>query len=137
MGIKAYKESPDEKKKSLLEKQFDDIFIQETEFKNINKALQLIFKNKKELLLVLDRPEIPLHNNMSENPIRSFVTKRKIHGGTRSETGRNCRDTFVSLKKTCRKLGISFREYLFDRLSAEYNIPQLSNLMKDMAFPET
>ena len=135
--LKAYKKAPDEKKKSLLEKQFDDILTQETEFKNINKALQLIFKNKKELLLVLDRPEIPLHNNMSENPIRSFVTKRKIHGGTRSETGRRCRDTFISLKKTCRKLGISFREYLFDRLSGNNNIPSLSNLMKEMAFPET
>jgi hypothetical protein len=57
--------------------------------------------------MVLEHPEIPLHNNGAENAIREYVTKRKISGGTRSDTGRKCRDTFISLKKTCRKLGVS------------------------------
>jgi hypothetical protein len=37
----------------------------------------------------LDRPEIPLHTNGSENDVRCHVTKRKVSGGTRSDTGRD------------------------------------------------
>ena len=57
---------------------------------------------------MLDRPEIPLHTNGSENDIRAFVTKRKVSGGTRSDAGRDCRDAFLSRLKTCDKLGIAF-----------------------------
>jgi len=70
-----------------------------------------------ELLRVLDRPEIPLHTNGSETDIWDYVKKKKVSGGTRSDEGRRCRDTFASLKKTCRKLDISFWDYLADRLS--------------------
>lgn len=132
-ALKEYKQSPAKDTKLLLESQFDTIFTQKTEFEDINKALSLIQQNKKELLLVLERPEVPLHNNISENSIRIYVTKRKIHGGTRSELGRQCRDTFMSLKKTCRKSGISFREYILDRLADKGSIPPLSKiLMKNM-----
>lgn len=128
-GLKNYKKSPAEDTKQFLEHQFDVIFSQTTEFEDINNALYLIRQNKKELLMVLNRPEIPLHNNISENSIRIYVTKRKIHGGTRSEAGRNCRDTFMSLKKTCRKLNISFWEYILDRLKKTYIIPPLNELL--------
>ncbi len=114
----------------IVTEQFDKIFTRKTEFEMINKALQAIFNIKKGLLLVLERPEIPLNNNISENDIRVFATKRKIHGGTRSEDGRKCRDTFMSLKKTCRKLGISFFEYLYDRVAEIKNIPLLSETIK-------
>jgi hypothetical protein len=53
--------------------------------------------------LVLDRPEIPLHTNGSENDIRCHVTKRKISGGTWSEAGREARDACLGLMKTCEK----------------------------------
>jgi hypothetical protein len=38
---------------------------------------------------VLDRPEIPLHTNGSENDIRCHVTRRKVSAGTRSDIGRD------------------------------------------------
>lgn len=128
--LKAYKGSPDEAKKVELEVRFDKIFTSKTCFATLNQALKRIHKNKKELLLVLDRPDIPLHNNLSEGDIREYVKKRKISGSTRSDTGRSCRDTFASLKKTCRKLGISFWEYLKDRLSGERAIPSLADLIR-------
>jgi hypothetical protein len=53
--------------------------------------------------MVLDRPEIPLHTNGSENDVRCQVTKRKVSGGTRSDMGRDCRDAFLGLNKTCAK----------------------------------
>jgi hypothetical protein len=31
-----------------------------------------------------------------------------VSGGTRSDTGRDCRDAFLSLNKTCAKLRIAF-----------------------------
>ena len=82
---------------------------------------------------MLDRPEIPLHNNLSENDIRDYVKKRRISAGTRSDLGRRCRDTFLSLKKTCRKLGVSFWEYLQDRLLGRGVIPPLPDLIRRAA----
>jgi hypothetical protein len=67
--------------------------------------------------MVLDRPEIPLHTNGSENDIRCHVTRRKLSGGTRSDLGGECLDAFLSLAKTCAKLKIAFWDYLGDRLA--------------------
>jgi len=128
--LKAYKENPTPKKKIELEGRFDKIFQEETCFVTLNLALKRLHKNRVELLLVLDRPEIPLHNNASETDIREYVKRRKISGGTRSYSGRRCRDTFTSLKKTCRKLGVPFWEYLMDRTEGRNAIPQLSYLMR-------
>lgn len=127
--LKAYKISPDETKKAQLEDRFDEIFTQKTDYQMLNLALKRLYENKAELLLVLDRPEIPLHNNLSENDIREYVKRRKVSGSTRSELGRSCRDTFTSLKKTCRKLGVSFWDYLLDRLSKSQEILPLQDLI--------
>lgn len=78
---------------------------------------------------ILDRPDIPLHNNLSERDIREYVKRRKISGSTRSENGRLCRDSFTSLKKTCRKLGISFWKYLLDRVENKKEIAPLPDVM--------
>ncbi len=110
--LKAYKDAPDDRKKAELETCFDALFTTRTHSAPLNGALQRIYQNKAELLLVLQRPEIPLHNNLSENAIREYVKRRKISGSTRSEAGRRCRETFTSLKKRCRKLGVSFWQYL-------------------------
>jgi hypothetical protein len=79
---------------------------------------------------VLDKPYLPLHNNLSERDIRDYVKKRKISGSTRSDEGRRARDTFASLKKTCRKLGISFLDYLKDRLVGSGDIPCLGESVR-------
>ena len=131
--LKAYKETPSDNKKVALESLFDDIFTTKTCFATLNAALLRLHKNKSELLLVLDHPDIPLHNNLSERDIREYVKKRKISGSTRSERGRRCRDTFASLKKTCRKLGVSFGSYLKDRISGENTIAPLPDLIRQQA----
>lgn len=128
--LKAYKGNPTPQRKIELESRFDEIFQTETCFVTLNIALKRLYKNRAELLLVLDRPEIPLHNNASETDIREYVKRRKVSGGTRSDSGRRCRDTFTSLKKTCRKLGVPFWEYLMDRTEGRNAIPQLSYLMR-------
>ena len=72
-----------------------------------------------------------MHNNLSERDIREYVKRRKISGSTRSENGRRCRDTFASLKKTCRKLGISFWDYLRDRLVKGTEVPRLTDVIAE------
>ena len=131
--LKAYKGAPSEQSKATLEARFDDIFTTKSCYVSLNLALTRLHNNKAELLLVLDYPEIPLHNNLSERDIREYVKKRKISGCTRSEPGRRCRDTFASLKKTCRKLGISFWKYLQDRVVGLDSIPPLSELIRQHA----
>jgi len=97
-------------------------FQRRTGFVMLDRLLQRLHANKAELLMVLDHPEIPLHTNGSENDIRCQVTKRQVtkrqvSGGTQSDLGRDCRDAFLGLAKTCQKLGIAFWDYLGDRIS--------------------
>ena len=128
--LKAYKAAPSPADKQALERRFDELCATKTSFISLNLALKRMGQNKRELLLVLDRPELPLHNNLSEGDICEYVKRRKISGGTRNEDGRRARDTFASLKKTCRKLGVSFWSYLNDRLFGRELIPPLSELIE-------
>lgn len=128
--LKLYKQSPSEKLAVEVNERFDAIFTQKTRFETLNQLLKRLHKNKSELLLVLVHPELPLHNNLSEGDVREYVKKRKISGSTRSELGRRCRDTFASLKKTCRKLGVSFWCYVKDRVSGTNTIAPLPELIR-------
>ena len=113
---KLYKDTPTSTRRTALRARFDRIFGRITSFTDLDDVVARLHANKDELLRVLDRPEIPLHTNGSENAVRSFVTKRKISGETRSAAGKQARDTFLSLLKTCSKLAISFWDYLGARL---------------------
>jgi hypothetical protein len=130
--LKAYRLAPSEKRKASLRARFDRIFTRQTGFVTLDRLLKRLHANKAELLKVLERPEIPLHTNGSENDIRSHVTKRKISGGTRSDIGRDCRDGFLGLAKTCKKLGIVFWDYLGSRLGvpSQPDVPSLAQTVK-------
>jgi transposase IS66 family protein len=116
-ALKAYRGDPTKGRRTTLRARFDRIFRRRTGFVTLDRLLGRLHANKTELLMVLDRPEIPLHTNGSENDIRCQVTKRKISGGTRSDVGRDCRNAFLGLAKTCAKFGIGFWTYLGDRLA--------------------
>jgi len=119
--LKAYRRDPTAKRRAALRARFDRLFRRQTGFATLDRLLARLHANKPELLMVLERPEIPLHTNGSESDIRCQVTKRKISGGTRSDTGRDCRDAFLGLAKTCAKLGITFWHYLGARLDVADN----------------
>jgi hypothetical protein len=133
--LKNYKLNPMEALKIEIEKKFDVMCNTTTSYQLLNNVLKRLKKNKKELLLVLEHADLPLHNNLSERDIREYVTKRKISGGTRSHAGRRCRDTFASLKKTCRKLKVNFWSYLLDRHGKKFNIPRLPALINPAVNP--
>ena len=128
--LKAYRAAPALTDTAALTARFESLFGQRTGWATLDRLLRRIRQHKGDLLRVLARPDMPLHTNASETDIRDYVKVRKISGGTRSDLGRQCRDTFASLKKTCRKLGISFWAYLTDRLTNACKVPPLADLMR-------
>lgn len=131
--LKLFRQRPEGGGKAALEYRFDFVVDQKTNYPSINQVLAEMRAHKADLLRVLEHPEVPLHNNGTESDIRDYVKKRKISGGTRSDTGRRCRDTFTSLKKTCRKLQVSFWSFLQDRLCGLGKIPEISELIRQRA----
>ncbi len=130
--LKAYRIEPSALRRRTLRARFDRIFRLRTGFVTLDRLLARLHANKAELLMVLDRPETPLNTNGSENDIRCQVTRRKVSAGTRSDLGRDCRDAFLSLSKTCAKLGVAFWDYLGSRLrvTGPHLIPPLPDLVR-------
>jgi hypothetical protein len=129
-SLKTYKKHPTVSQQTELSQQFDKIFGKAYESPKLNLLLAHTRSRKEGLLLVLKHPFLPLHNNDCERDIREYVKRRKISGSTRSEAGRRARDTFTSLKKTCKKLGVAFWDYLRDRLVNAGKIPRLADLIE-------
>jgi hypothetical protein len=136
-ALKAYRRHPTAPRKAALSARFDRIFTHRTGFVTLDRLLARLHANKGELLMVLDRPDIPLHTNGSENDIRCQVIRRKISAGTRSDAGRDCRDAFLGLAKTCAKLRIAFWDYLGSRLAVPGSpaIPYLPELVATQPRP--
>jgi hypothetical protein len=129
--LKAYRRTPDRRRRQQLRARFDRIFRRRTGFATLDRLLERLYANKDELLRVLDHPEVPLHTNGSERDLRPQVIKRKISGGTRSDQGRECRDAFLGLLLTCAKLGVSFWDFLGHRLGvAQADAPYLPDLVR-------
>jgi hypothetical protein len=127
-GLKLWKQSPTPGAEASFRRQFNRIFGLRTGYKDLDELLARLARRKDELLRVLERPEIPLHTNASENDLRAWVIKRKISGGTMSADGRVARDVMLGLSKTCRKLGLSFFDYLGDRLGLNGDQPRIPPL---------
>jgi Transposase IS66 family len=135
--LKAFKLAPSPERAVELRARFDRIFKRRTGYATLDKLLKRLNANKDELLRVLERPEIPLNTNASENDIRVCVTKRKVSGGTVSDNGRIAREpalakagVMLGLAKTCTKLKISFFHYLGARLGiAGPHVPPLPTLI--------
>ena len=130
--LKAYACAPSPEAKAELAARFDAIFTTETGFVTLDRLLARLHAQKADRLVVLERPDVPLHTNGSENDIRSHVTRRKVSGGTRSDIGRDCRDAFLSLMKTCAKQAIRFWDYLGARLGVPGapSVPLLPDLIR-------
>jgi len=135
--LKAWARDPCPRRAAALRARFDRIFRRQTDYATLDRLLARLHRRKSELLRILQRPEIPLHTNGSENDIRACVTKRKISGGTISTAGRTARDVMLGLMKTCSKLGVSFYRYLGDRLHVPdvVSIPPLPDLVRQAATP--
>lgn len=127
--LKMYKLNPDADKKVELTAKFDKLFSQITSYDELNHRLKLTLAKKNSLLLVLDYPEIPLHNNLSENGVRELVVKRKISGGVKTEAGKTAWENNLTILATCKKLGVSFFDYMKGIYSGDDKRLELADLI--------
>lgn len=126
-----YRECPNEEMASKLKSEFLRIFSSHSGYQELDQRKELTRAKIRELLLVLEHPELPLHNNPAELAARTMVQRRNISYGTQTELGTKAWDTFMSLVDTTRKLGISFFEYVADRISETRNIPPLATIIEE------
>ena len=116
----------------------DALVNQATHFPaRLGQVLQERRAHKDDLLRVLERPEVPLHNNGRESDIRGYGKVRQISGSSRSASGRRGRDTLASLKKTCRQLGVNCWAYLKDRIRGLGRMLWLAALIRQRAAQES
>ena len=109
-------QQPEAALRAEIEATFDNRFGRKTGIHALDELLARVNAHRKKLLLALDHPELPLHNNARECDIRPYVTRRKVSSGTRSENGRLSRDAFQSLIRTAARHGYSAADYLNNRL---------------------
>ena len=117
-----------EKRKIYVKQRFNSLFSTKTGYSELDRRIALTKGKEAELLLVLDYPTTPLHNNTVEIAVWEGAIKRKISYGTRSEGGRTTWENMLSILDTCRKQGASFFEYVCDIFSNRYTMPRLSEL---------
>ena len=129
----AYREAPSPQAAEKLRTEFYQLFASETGYQELDERKRLTAAKISELLLVLEHPELPLHNNPAELGARTMVQRRNISYATQTIEGTKAWDIFISLVATTRKLGISFFEYIRDRISQLGNIPSLATIIREQS----
>jgi len=116
-----------------LDHLFDAIFSTVTGYDALDQRIAKTKAKKPSMLIVLDHPEIPLHNNPAELGARKRVRKRVVSFGTRTKDGTKAWDTFMSISATAKKLGVNFYHYLSDRISGAFEMPSMAELITQKA----
>lgn len=129
----AYRQQPSAHERQCLDSEFDRLFTTKTGYEDLDKRIAKTHAKKESLLLVLEYPELPLHNNPAELGVRQRVRKRDVSFGPRTQAGVRAWDTFATLAATSKKLGISFYQYIYDRISGENLIPPMADLVTKAA----
>lgn len=125
-----YKKNPSSQKAEILSEDFDKLFSTKTKYRALDERIAKTKANKAQLLLVLEYPELPLHNNDAELGARAQVRKRDVSLHTMTKEGTKANDTFMTIVQTAKKLGVSSYKYIYDRVSKSYCMPSLSELIE-------
>ena len=126
-----YKEAPDPNRAIELAQQFDELFVTQTGYQQLDERIAKTHAKRRELLLVLKYPELPLHNNASELSARVQARARDISLHTMSEDGTIIKDTFMTISQTAKKLGVRTYDYIRDRVRGELKLPSLAQLIHE------
>jgi hypothetical protein len=114
-----------------LRKRFNELFSTQTGYDQLDRRIAKTKAKQPELLLVLTRPELPLHNNPAELGARAQVRKRDVSLHTMSSEGTKVQDSFLTITETAKKLGVNIYHYLFDRVSGAYAMPSLAETIRE------
>ena len=128
--LAAYKLEPTPAQRERLSDEFDQLFSTVTGYQYLDQRIAKSKAKKKELLAVLDHPEIPLHNNEAELGARHQKPKQNISFGPRTAPGAKIWDTGLTLVATAYKLGVNIFDYILDRVSGAYQMPSLASLIE-------
>ena len=128
--LQAYKADPAPGKATALRFEFERLFSQKTDYEQLNQRLSKTLKHQEKLLLVLDHPEVPLHNNSAELGVRQRVRKRDISFGPRTEDGKVAWDSLMTISETAKKMKVSFYQYMLDRVSQKNAMPSLADMIR-------
>ncbi len=128
-----YRQDPAPERVAQLREKFDELFSTVTGYDELDQRIARTKADKMYLLMVLDHPEVPLHNNPAELDARTRVRKRVVSYGPRSQAGARTWDAMETLLSTARKLGVNFFQYIRDRVSGAMQMPSLAELIKQRA----
>jgi len=131
----AFKENPSETLAQSLEKNFDTLFSTQTGYEKLDARIEKTRVKKSALLLVLQYPTLPLHNNTSELGARSQARYRDISFHTMSQKGTKAKDTFMTLVGTAKKLKVNTYQYFYDRITRQFKMSSLADLIRTRAQP--
>jgi len=131
--LRAYQQAPTQERAAQLREQFDELFSTVTGYDALDQRILKTKADKTYLLMVLEHPEIPLHNNPAELDARLRVRKRVVSYGPRSAAGAKAWDAMETLLGTARKLGVNFFQYIRDRVSGARQMPSLAELIQQRA----
>ena len=129
----AYRQQPSADDKTRLATKFDTLFAAVTGYRALDERIEKTKLKRASLLMVLDHPEIPLHNNPAELGARQRVRKRDVSFGPRTPDGAKAWDTFMTLAATAKKLGVSFYHYIHDRVAGAGALPALADIITQRA----
>lgn len=132
-GLLRYRARPDPAAKARLIRGFERLFRTVTGYAALDDRIAKTRSKQDCLLLVLDHPEIPLHNNDMELGARRRVRKRDVSFGPRTAAGARAWDTFQTIIGTAQKLGVNVAQYIRDRLSCAPKMPALADLITERA----
>lgn len=116
---KHYGRDPTADTRGELETLFALITDQTTGYERLDERLRLTAKKRERLLLFLDYPFLPIHNNQSEQDLREPVIQRKISRETKSIKGDRSIERHLSVIQTARKQGLNIFATLHGLLIGE------------------
>lgn len=124
-----YKDKPSKESARKLSDEFDNLFVPDKSFFQLNQCIERTLENKNELLTCLKYPQIPLHNNLAELGARRQVRKRDISLHTIVPKGTIAKDAFLTITQTAIQLGINVFEYVKELVTNKKNQVSLADLI--------
>ena len=131
----AYRTAPTAAERDRLRRRFDELFSRRTGYMALDDRIAKTWANAVLLLLVLDHPDLPLHNNAMELAARRRVRKRDVSFGPQSRAGAQAWDTFQTIIATATKLGVRVYAYFLGRLMASATTPTLADHIRERTRP--
>ena len=128
-----YKRNPSRYFANSLFAKFDILFSTKSGYEQLDERIAKSKAKKEELLTVLNHPELPLHNNRSENGARVEKRRADVSLQTITKEGTKAKDTMMTIVETAKKHSVSSYKYIYDRVSKTYKMPSLAELIRTKA----